>query len=105
VFIKREKVEDFYKWQNVGSNVVESFSWKIVARNTKNSNIRLSLFDQVPVSENRDIQVDVIELSDGKLNKETGIVEWQINLDPGETKEFTLSYSVKYPKSRRLNLD
>lgn len=105
IFIQREKIKDFYKWQTVGSNVVETFAWEITARNTKDVEVGIIIRDQVPVSQNRDISVDVMEVSGGKLNEETGIVEWKIKLQPGETHEIPLSYSVKYPKGVDVRLD
>lgn len=105
IFIQREKMKDFYKWQTVGSNVVETFAWKITARNTKDTEVGIIIRDQVPVSQNRDISVDVTEVTGGKRNEETGIVDWKIKLQPGETRELILSYSVKYPKGVDVRLD
>jgi hypothetical protein len=45
------------------------------------------------------------ELSDGNFNKETGIVVWNLELNPGESRKLRLRYQVKYPKNRRLDIE
>jgi hypothetical protein len=38
------------------------------------------------------------------VNGETGILTWKPQLAPGEIKKIRISYSVKYPKDRVINL-
>ena len=57
------------------------------------------------VSQNSDITVTTEELSDGNFNKETGIVVWNLELNPGESRKLRLRYQVKYPKNRRLDIE
>jgi hypothetical protein len=45
------------------------------------------------------------ELSGGQYDKQTSIVRWPLQLQPGEQRELTLQYKVKYPKNRRLNIE
>lgn len=60
------------------------------------------LLDQVPVSKHEEIEVDVQNISKGKLNKENGEIKWDFKLKTMEGKKVELKYSVKYPKSKRL---
>lgn len=102
VVVNREKRKEFTSSRMIGTNKVDTRSWTISVRNTKNSPIQLVLNDQVPVSNNKEITVEVQELSGGKLNSITGEVEWKFELKPNETKTIILSYSVKYPKDKEL---
>ncbi len=102
VLIKREKLKDFQKKRYIGSNITESRAWKITLRNQKKQPVKITVKDQVPVSTSSDIQVDVIELSNGKQNKTTGEVTWKLTLNPNEQRELIIKYNVKYPKSKRL---
>jgi len=36
------------------------------------------------------------------VNAETGVLTWKLNLKPGESKKVRLSYSVKYPKDKKI---
>jgi hypothetical protein len=65
----------------------------------------LTLQDQIPVTQNSDITVTTEELSGGQMNKSTGIVNWQLELQPGEQRELTVQYRVKFPKNRHLVIE
>ncbi len=104
IVIKREKRKDFTSDQFIGGNRIETRSWEISLRNNKKLPIHIVVSDQVPISQNKDIVVETIELSGGKLNGKTGIIEWELDLKPGETKNLTLGYSVKYPKDKKIPL-
>ena len=60
--------------------------------------------DQYPISVNKDIEVNDVKAADGQINKETGIITWNISLQPGAEKKLQISYAVKYPKDRRVDL-
>ena len=77
-------------------------TWRITVKNSRQEAVSLILKDQIPVSENSTITVTTEELSGGQLDKSTGIVVWQLQLQPNEQREFIVQYRVKYPKSRHL---
>ena len=56
------------------------------------------LKDQIPLPSDEKIVVEILEKDGGKLNEETGILTWQIKLEPNESKKYRISYRVKYPK-------
>ena len=80
-------------------------TWRITARNTRSEQVALVVYDQTPISRNSDITVTVEELSGGLRDDKTGKVSWALQLQPGEQRELLLQYKVKYPKSRRLNIE
>ena len=86
----------------LASNQEQDMTWRITVRNSRKEAVSLTLQDQIPVSQNSNITVTTEELSGGQLDKSTGIVVWQLLLQPNEQREFIVQYRVKYPKSRRL---
>ncbi len=100
---KREEIENFKARKTIGSNIRESFGYKISVRNTKSETIKVVLEDQVPVSQDSDIEVDVEDLQGGVLEANTGKVTWEFDLPASQNKEFSLKYTVKYPKDKRIN--
>ncbi len=100
ISIKREKLFTFSEKTFTGSNTKESVAYKITVRNNKSYPVTTSVYDQIPISTDEKIVVDVIELTEGPLNKENGKVEWKLSLQPNETKTITIKYSVKYPKDK-----
>lgn len=105
IVIGREKVDDFTKRKTFGGNKIESRGYRIIARNKKSQNIKLTLFDQIPVAAISEISVSPIELSNGKINEKTGEITWELELQSQQQKELNLSYEVKYPKNEKVILE
>ncbi len=105
IIVKREKRKDFTLKRIIGANKTETYSFLITLRNNKQSQIKINVIDQIPVSSNSQITVEAVELTGGKLNSETGEVTWEFELKPGETKEIILTYSVRYPKNQKIILE
>ena len=103
--IQRTKVADKSTRKLLASSQEQNMTWRITVKNTRNEAVTLTLKDQIPVSQNSGITVTTEELSGGKLDKEKGIVTWQLNLMPNEQKELMVEYKVKYPKNRRLTVE
>ena len=105
ILVSREKQKDFSSHKFLGSNRIESRSWKIDIRNNKSQKISITIIDQVPVSTQKDIQVERIELSGGKYNMDTGEVMWKLEIEPKTTRTLILRYEVKYPKDKTVVID
>jgi hypothetical protein len=105
IVIGREKKEQYCKRKSIGSNIEESRGFKIMVRNKKSQPIKISIFDQIPVSVISDISVNAEELSGGKLDERSGKITWELTLDAQQQKEIDLHYEVKYPKKERVYLE
>lgn len=100
VQIQREQVKDFTEKKVVGSNIRQTFGYDIILKNNKSDAVNLNLEDQIPVSQNKDIEVQLLESTDGVFNDVSGKVSWNITLKPGETRTLKLRFEVKYPKNQ-----
>lgn len=103
--IQRTKVSDRSTRRLLSTTQEQNLTWRITVKNSRKEAVSLTLRDQIPVSENSNITVTTEELSGGQLDKTTGIVEWQLQLQPNEQREYIVAYKVKYPKSRWLNVE
>lgn len=104
VIIKKEKLVDYSSIKFLGSNKKQTFTYEITVRNNKKDDINILVKDQYPISQDKDIDVELLERSDATDNEETGVLTWTLKLAPGEVKKLRVSYSVRYPKDRILNL-
>jgi len=92
--------------KKVSSNTItETIGWEIVVRNNKNQKVDITIEDQVPVSENKAIEVELLQSSSAKVDEKSGKVNWSISLEPGEKKTFSLQYRVKYPRTMALGIE
>jgi uncharacterized protein (TIGR02231 family) len=100
IVVKREKLKDYNSRKTIGSNQRESFAFEISVRNTKNEAIKIVVEDQLPVSQNSQIEVTSTDAGGAGYNKDTGKLMWELNVQPNETKKVTYKFEVKYPKGK-----
>lgn len=98
--VKHEQIKEFCKTSVFGMKTKTTRAYSIKVVNNHKKAMKVVVEDQVPLSSNGDIEVDVEELSGGKLDAETGKVTWELNLEPGASKELILRFSVKHPRKR-----
>lgn len=104
IIVNRTKIKDFTKNQVIGASKKETVGWAISIRNTKNIPVRINLMDQLPISSNQDIQVEILEVSGAKHDPQTGYLNWDVSIEPAEMLNYVIKYSVKYPKHKKVNL-
>ena len=104
VVVKREKLIDFSSVKFLGTNKKQIFTYEITVKNNKKDAIDILVKDQYPISQNKEVEVELLEKSAASDNEETGVLTWKLKLAPGEVKKLKISYSVKYPKDKVLNL-
>ncbi len=105
IIVTRVKMKDFTEEKTIGSNKRETRAWEITIRNNKKQLLNLWLEDQLPVSMNKDIEVEPLDFSGGKLNKETGRISWKLKMEPAAEKKVRVSFAIKYPKDQRVYID
>ncbi|MBC6490753.1 mucoidy inhibitor MuiA family protein [Flavihumibacter stibioxidans] len=105
VVVKRTMVKDFSSRRFIGANKTETRDFEISIRNNKTQAVKIIVEDQFPISTMKEIEVDRREHDGGRLNEETQVVTWEVNIVPKEEKKHRIKYTVKYPKDKILQLD
>ncbi|KGO83145.1 membrane protein [Flavobacterium beibuense F44-8] len=100
VSVKREKVADKSGSKFLSSYKEQTFTYDLTVKNNKKETVSLMLKDQYPISTDKDIQVELLESDGAKINKETGVLTWELKLKLGESKKLRISYKVRYPKDK-----
>lgn len=104
IVVRRERDKELRSVKTIGTNVREAFVYKISVRNTRNKPVDIVVMDQIPISNDKDIEVEDKSYKGGEYNETTGAVTWKLQLKPNETRELVVGYSVKYPKGKQVNL-
>ncbi len=86
----------------IGTTIEQKESYTIKVRNTYNSPVKVTIYDQLPLSQENNINVTDAVYKDGVLNKDTGEIEWNITLGAKEEKSLPLNYTLSYPKNRQI---
>lgn len=105
IVINRKKLKDKTKEQTLGTSTNKTITMEITVRNNKNMAIDLTMEDQIPVANDKDIKVSF--LSDdftGAYNENTGMLSWKMKLKPKESKIVSFTYTIKYDSSKQLLL-
>jgi uncharacterized protein (TIGR02231 family) len=105
ITVKRERRKEYTVVRTLGSNRIETRSFEISIRNNKDSDIDIVVYDQLPVSQNKDIEVEATELSGGILNEVSGEIRWNASIAARSSRDFVLTYTVKYPKNQKVILE
>ena len=103
IVVKKEKIADYSSVKFLGTTKKQTFTYQITVRNNKKEKVRLLLKDQYPISSNKDIEEELLESSGASVNKDTGVLSWKVELAPGESRQYKVSYSIKSPKDKYLN--
>ncbi len=107
VAVTRELQREMSTSKTIGSDVQKVFTYKMTVRNNQSQAVKMVLKDQYPISTQKNIVVvlNVKETTPWTANKEDlGVITWEEELAPGETRTYQISYSVRYPQGMMLNL-
>lgn len=79
-------------------------AFKTTIRNGHDFPIKVAIEDQLPVSENDDIQVEMLPSTTPptttNLRERRGVLEWAVEVRPSEVKEIALAWRVRWPKDK-----
>ncbi len=99
ILVKRILEKSFTEKPALSSNIKDTRNWLIEVKNRKNQPVNLLVEDQVPVSQNALIDVEVQDTGGAKPDATSGKVSWNFLLTSQENKQVRLKYDVKYPKN------
>ncbi|MCB0451876.1 MAG: mucoidy inhibitor MuiA family protein [Aequorivita sp.] len=104
IIVKREKLENFKSKSFLGGTRIVAKGYTIEVKNNKKTPITLVLEDRIPISENKEIKVEDVETGLSEYNDKTGIMRWKLQLPPNATDKKEFTYTVKYPKYKKVYL-
>jgi uncharacterized protein (TIGR02231 family) len=100
--VKRSLVKELSSLKTNGKENKQVFTYEITVKNNKMTDVNLLLKDQYPLSNIKEVLITLEDESDAMVNAETGVLTWKLDLKPGESKKVRFSYSVKYPKDKKI---
>ncbi|MBO6159148.1 MAG: mucoidy inhibitor MuiA family protein [Firmicutes bacterium] len=76
--------------------------YELKVRNNKDSAVNVTLEDQIPVSQDKQIVVDLLQSDHAEVNADTGLLKWHLQIGPKETKTLQFAYRITWPKDKTL---
>jgi uncharacterized protein (TIGR02231 family) len=90
----------------VTTSKTDERSFKTVVRNGHDFPIRIAIEDQLPISENEEIQVEMLPSTTPptatNLRDRRGVLEWAFEAKPGELRDIVLAWRVRWPKDKSI---
>ncbi len=107
IVVKREKRTDFSSTKTLGGSTTATRSHLITVKSNMNHPVSLRLKEQYPLSTDKELEVKLTENSPeaGTNNSDLGVLTWDFELKAGESRTFTVTYTVKYPKEKKVFLE
>ena len=88
----------------VTTSKTDERSFKTSVRNGHDFPIRIAIEDQLPVSENEEIQVEMLSSATPptatNLRDKRGVLEWAFEAKPGEARDIAFGWRVRWPKDK-----
>ena len=81
-------------------------AFKTTVRNGHDFPIHVAIEDQLPVSENEDIVVEMLPSTTpptaSNIRDKRGVLEWSFDAKPGEVKDINFAWRVRWPKDKSM---
>lgn len=108
VKVERVFVKKFQKDEGVLSKKTKFiYEYRIELTNNRTGEAKITLMDQLPISQNKEIVVDPIEPKVGKdgspKKDDLQMLTWELTLAAGEKKVIPLSFSVEFPRGSKVD--
>lgn len=102
VAVQRSLLKELSSLKSSGGSNRQTFTYEIIVKNNKSTEVNLLLKDQYPLSNIREVEVKLDDAGGAMINEELGILTWKLELKPGESKKIRFSYNVKYPRDKKI---
>ncbi|QOZ66267.1 mucoidy inhibitor MuiA family protein [Bradyrhizobium arachidis] len=90
----------------VTTSKTDERSFKTTIRNGHDFPIRVAIEDQLPVSENEDIVVEMLPATTpptaSNIRDKRGVLEWSFDAKPDEVKDINFAWRVRWPKDKGM---
>lgn len=85
---------------------IDERAFKTTVRNAHDFPVKVAIQDQLPVSENEDITVEMLPSTTPptatNVRDRRGVTEWLLDAKPNETKEVSFAWRVRWPKDKSI---
>ena len=89
----------------ITSSKTDEREFKIVMRNGHTSPVKVTIEEQLPVAENSEIQVEMLQSTQPTqrdVRDQRGVMAWTTDVPPGETREVKFGWRVRWPTDKTV---
>lgn len=88
----------------IGNDITKTIAYELRMKNNKSKALNLVVEDQIPLSQNQGIKVEMKDAGKADYNTQTGLLKWNLSVNSKEYKTLKFSYEVTYNKDMPLSM-
>lgn len=98
--VSRELVASEVDKKFIGDKRRLHYAYRIKVQNLRDGREKVIVSDQIPVARHEEIKVR-LDMAEPKPTKQTelGMLEWELDLEPGEERAIRFDFNVEHPRS------
>ncbi|MCD7981714.1 MAG: DUF4139 domain-containing protein [Clostridiales bacterium] len=104
IYVERRKLKQQQSQNLMGNLIRKDFSYQMRVRNRKTERVRVLVKDQIPITTDEKIHVDVVNQSNAYLDEKTGMLSWERDMSGDEEWVINLSFRVSWPKNYSFSM-
>lgn len=104
IIIEQKKISNEEKIKKLSNEKESTLTYQITVKSMKSSHVKLTIMDQIPLTNVDEIKVNLINKGKAEYNQHKGFLTWNTTINPRETKKIKYVYSVTYNKDKNLVL-
>jgi uncharacterized protein (TIGR02231 family) len=105
ISVERNQLNELTSTKFIGSNKKQTYAYEIIVKNNKSKAIDIEILDAYPISQNSEIEVELIDAGGAEVVKDYGKLKWLVQLAPGQSENIRFSYSIKFPKNQSIQIN
>ena len=102
IIVERKILKRFSSEVKIGDKIKIERHYEITVKNNKIDSVKLKLIDQVPISTNKSISIELTEKSEANYEKRNGKLVWDLNLNSSEILKKYFNYTIKHPENKNI---
>jgi len=103
VQVQRKKLKTNEREKFLNNEKITNYAYEIVVKNAKSNPIKITIEDQIPISNNQQIKVDLVDAGKADVNLENGMMTWKISLKPKESKTYKYAFNIRHDKDKQIS--
>lgn len=97
VKVKRTELADKRKKSMLGIKAKREYAYRIELENYSGAEAKVTVFDQIPVSKNSDIKVDLVSADPKPESNDLGELQWNLTLPHSQKQAIEFGFTVEHP--------
>lgn len=89
----------------LAGTITKTVGYELKIKSNKSKTINLVIEDQIPVTNNKDIKIELLNATKAQHELNSGLLTWNIDMNPREWQTLKYSYTISFDKNKPLSLN